>query len=146
MDQGHGKDVKDGLFLAPSTRPGFVFMKLIWAHHFIHLYLHIFIHAVFIENLQCNVYFTTSCKYKEECIRVPALHKTVVYGGNKKHEPAYLIWYEACFWPRYSWGVMTALEREELNYSHLNKGDVTDHGIWRTSQIRCHTESVVENE
>ena len=45
-------------------------------------------------NLQCNVYFTTSCKYKEESSTVPALQKATVYGERQKCEPAILIWYE----------------------------------------------------
>lgn len=83
------------------------FMKLIWAHHFIHLYIHIFIHAVFIGNLQCNVYFTTSCKYREEYSIVPDLQKAVVYRGRNYNFNR--IW--GVFWYRYPGNIMTAFER-----------------------------------
>lgn len=61
-------------------------MKLNRDHQFIPLSICMFIHAIFFDNLKCNVYFITSYKYNI----VPALQKAAVYRGIQKHEPTIL--------------------------------------------------------
>lgn len=58
-----------------------------YEHPFIRVYICVLIHAILFENLQCHVYFTTSCKYNEEFGRVSALCQDSL----QKQEPTILI-------------------------------------------------------